>query len=104
MKTALALLVLTALTQTAAADCLGEAQMIAKVSSILRKTPTSCTVAIEPNSIRFYNVNLLCPLDFSEVLYRGVEVSATSDVCAFQPNQDISGVVVLNKDGKIVLE
>jgi hypothetical protein len=91
--------------QISMANCLGEAQIIAKVASIKSKSLTSCSVNIDANTIVQYNVNQTCPLDIQEVLYKGVEVGLNNGHdCALDSGDDISGVIFLNEAGTINLE
>lgn len=104
MKLSIVLLsLLTA--QLSFANCLGEAQIIAQVSGVKSKSLGHCTVDINEQSIRLYNVNMTCPLDASEVLVAGVEVGLKNGHdCALEAGDEISGVLVLNKAGIIILE
>lgn len=88
------------------ANCLGEAQIIAKVDRIIeRHDMISCKVAIDPNSIIQYNVNMTCPLDLSEVLAEGVEVGMPyGHDCAYNEGDTLSGVIVKRSWGSLDLE
>ncbi len=91
--------------QISFANCLGEAQIIAKVANVKSKSLSNCTVDIDANSITQYNVNRTCILDIQEVLYKGVEVGLKDGHdCRFDAGDDISGVLVLNNAGQIILE
>jgi hypothetical protein len=91
--------------QVSMANCLGEAQIIAKVAGIKSKSLSNCTVDIDFNSIKQYNTNMTCILDIQEVLYKGVEVGLKDGHdCALDLGDDISGVLVLNTAGTITLE
>lgn len=102
----LTLVILSLLTaQFSFANCLGEAQIIAQVSGVKSKSLGHCTVDINVETIRQYNVNMTCPLDLSEVLVAGVDVGLKNGHdCALEAGDEISGVLVLNKAGKIILE
>jgi hypothetical protein len=104
MKLSIVLLsLLTA--QLSFANCLGEAQIIAQVSSIKSKSLSHCTVDIDVDSVKQYNVNMTCPLDLSAVLVAGVDVGLKNGHdCAMDAGDEITGVLVLNKAGKIILE
>lgn len=93
-------------TSTLKANCLGEAQIIAKVSSIIeRNDMISCKVAIDPTSIIQYNVNMNCPLDLSEVLAEGIEVGMIyGHDCAYDEGDILSGVIVKKSWGSLDLE
>lgn len=89
----------------ALADCLGEAQIIAKVGSINKKTMLSCRVNIEPASIIQYNMNMNCPLDIDEVLANGVEVGLKDGHdCRLDVGDSVSGVLYKDSVGRIGLE
>ncbi len=91
--------------QMALSNCLGEGQIIAKVAGIKSKSLSNCTVDIDANSITQYNVNQTCILDIQEVLYKGVEVGLKDGHdCRFDAGDAISGILVLNKAGQIILE
>ncbi|MEQ1722451.1 MAG: hypothetical protein ABL930_04695 [Pseudobdellovibrio sp.] len=105
MKTLLILLTLTAAI-TSQANCLGEAQIIAKVKSIKsRDMMMGCTVMVSPATVSFYNESRVCPLDLSEVLTEGIEVGLVNGHdCAYNVGDDISGVVAKKAWGVLVLE
>ena len=90
----------------AQANCLGEAQIIAKVDRIIESMDMiSCKVAIDPNSIIQYNVNMTCPLDLSEVLAEGIEVGmAFGHDCTYNEGEILSGVIVKKPWGSLDLE
>ncbi len=93
------------MTQFTFANCLGEAQIIAQVSAVKSKSHSHCTVEINAESIKQFNMNMTCPLDLSEVLMAGVDVGLKNGHdCALDAGDEISGVLVLNKAGKIILE
>lgn len=96
-----------AITQTANAQatCLGEAQIIAKVSDI-KLTMLNCTVKIDPASVSFFNDSMVCPLDIDAVLAEGVEVGIKDGHdCALNRGDTLSGIIVRSAaTGKIYLE
>lgn len=101
---ALIMALITVATQASMANCLGEAQIIAKVQSV-SKTWTSCVAHVSTESIKQYNESMVCPLDLSEVLAKGVEVGfIDGHDCRLQPNDAISGVLVKTETGRIILE
>lgn len=84
------------------ADCMGEAQFIAKVAEANFKLGVGCRVTItEP---QYYSENPMCPLMIEDVNAIGVEAPVINGhECAWQPGDIISGVLVL-KDDKVVIE
>lgn len=91
--------------QISIANCLGEAQIIAKVADIKSKSVTSCSVNIDVNSIQQYNSSQICALDIDDVLSKGVEVGLVNGQdCALNSGDSISGVLVLNSTGTITLD
>ncbi len=104
MKLSIILLSLV-MTQFAFANCLGESQITAQVSAVKSKSLSHCTVEISTESIRLYNMSMTCPLDLAEVMIAGIEVGLKNGhECALDAGDEISGILVLNKDGKIILE
>jgi hypothetical protein len=90
--------------QTSMANCLGEAQIIAKVQGN-KKSLSSCVAMIDSSSIVQYNESMVCPLDLGEVLEQGVEVGMKDGHdCRLEAGDVITGVLVKNQAGKIVLE
>lgn len=88
--------------QTSMANCLGEAQIIAKVESVT-KTLSSCVAHV--SSIEQYNSSMVCALDIEEVVSQGVEVGLMNGHdCRLEPGSVLTGVLVKNAAGKIVLE
>lgn len=86
----------------ASSTCLGEAQIIAKVESVQRNSATSCRVFVK--EISFYNENITCPLDLSEVSDSGIEIGMKNGHDCEYDSDTISGVLVKNKAGVIYLE
>jgi hypothetical protein len=105
MKTFLILFILTA-SITSQANCLGEAQIIAKVESIKsRDMRTGCTVNITPVAVRLYNESRVCPLDLSEVLTKGIKVGLSNGHdCTYGLGDEFSGVIVKRAWGVLELE
>lgn len=101
--TALFALILTTSAQ-AQMSCFGEAQIIAKVSESRGVTSGRCQLTVLASDIKFYSENQLCPLSIDEVLVKGVLVRADNFQCAVNVNETISGILVLQEDGTIVLE
>lgn len=90
MKSVLAsLLMLSSL--SANADCLGEAQVIAKV-----KEAKACKATLDVQSVRHYAENLTCPLSLTDVLNQGIQD------CTLREGDDVNGILVLTNDGKII--
>ena len=86
------------------ANCLSEAQIIAKALEVTRTGTASCHVVINAHSIVQFNPSYICPLDIDEISASGVEVNSSSENCSVEVGQIFSGVVYKNADGKIVLE
>lgn len=108
MKTALSftltvLIMISAV--TAAANCAGEAQIIAQTGTILKKTYQTCVVQIPPASIVQYNMSGVCPLDLDRVLSEGVNVGIKDGHdCGLEPGSPISGILYIDALGQISLE
>ena len=95
---------ISVMAQASMANCLGEAQIIAKVSENT-KTLFSCVAHVDASSIVQYNESGVCPLDLGEVLQSGVEVGMKDGHdCRLQAGDVITGVLVKNQAGVIVLE
>ncbi len=104
MKISLVIICLLA-AQISNANCLGEAQIIAKVGGIHSKSLSSCKVFIDTSSIVVYNENLLCPLDINQILELGIEVGLKNGHdCAMDNGDAINGVLYIKYPGQIVLE
>lgn len=102
MKALIVLLSVLSVTAFANATCTGEAQIIAKVSELKTDSMTKCRVMI--SSVRLYNESIICPLDISEVMSEGIEIGLKNGHdCEFESDV-ISGILVRNKAGVIVLE
>lgn len=85
-------------------SCLGEAQIIAKVSKIKKHTIMECVVEIEPASITHYNMNQLCPLDIDEVLATGINVGIKDGHdCTHNAGDTLTGILVKTPWEKIIL-
>ncbi len=90
---------------TASANCLGEAQIIAKITGRSTNSLTFCTAKIDASSVRVYNQNGMCPMDLSEVISKGIEMNLSNGHdCDINVGDEINGVIVKRIDGKIVLE
>lgn len=86
----------------ASEQCIGEAQIIAKVDTLTTDSMTTCRVMIKSASL--YNESILCPLDLSEVMSEGIEIGLKNGHdCEFE-SDTISGILVKNKAGVIILE
>ena len=79
--------------------CLGEAQIIAKLSSV-QQTPTACVAKISGKNVSFYSENMICPLDLVDVEKTVVVLGAT---CVNQAGDEVSGVIAKTSDGSLVL-
>lgn len=98
------ILFIVSLAATKAMACTGEAQIIAKVSAT-EKTMISCKAKVDSASIRFFAENATCPLDIDEVLVQGIEVGLKDGHdCRYDVGSEISGVVVKDNAGRLVLE
>jgi hypothetical protein len=104
MKTLVAIMTLISL-NVASADCLREAQIIAKVETSTKTSMNSCLVTVAADTVRHYSASRLCPLDLNDIIQAGIEVEMNDDqTCAYEVGQDISGVVVQNNDGSVSLD
>ena len=86
--------------------CLGEAQIIARVTG-LQKLGNACFAAVESSSIRFYAENMTCPLDQAEVIQSGIQIgmkNQDSQTCTYNVGDELSGVVYKTQDGQLYLE
>ena len=105
MKTLIIALLVSPLCFAANPTCLGEAQIIAKVSTIADKDSYDCKVNVDVGSIVQYNMNQTCPLDRDEVLSSGVAVGLVNGHdCALSAGDTITGVIVKTPWGTLVLE
>lgn len=80
--------------------CLGEAQIIARATKITPQAAGSCQVSVEFSSVKMFNENQTCPLDISEVVAYGFSVRN----CTLKAGDDVSGIIVVDSDGQLVLE
>lgn len=88
----------------ASANCLGEAQIISKVTAI-DKSLISCKAQVTAQSVSFYQENQLCPLDLAEVVSQGVEVGLENGHdCKLNVGDTLTGILVLQPHGVIFLE
>lgn len=86
-------------------DSIAEAQIIAKVKSVKKVKNNLCKLQIHEKSIRAFNAHALKPLFVEDVLFRGVLVGKKADgTCRISANEEISGVVIMRKDGSVILE
>ena len=104
------IILVLAFSQTATANCLGEAQIIAKAESAkveryVEEMRVICRVKISESSVQFFAPNQLCPLDLAEVLNSGLVVAVNfSTECPIQAQDVFSGVLAVQRDGEIRLE
>jgi hypothetical protein len=97
------LTVMMAVNAFANTNCLGEAQIIAKVAGIQKKTLLNCRVQV--GAVSTYNMNQNCPLDIDEVLSYGVEVGLKDGHdCALNSGDILTGIIVKDSAGRLVLE
>lgn len=89
----------------AQANCLGEAQIIAKVAEVTQYTMTTCKVAVDPSSIKHYSSSMTCPLDIDEVLANGISFGyINGHDCPVGRGDSVSGIVVKDARGNLYLE
>lgn len=89
----------------AQAQCMGEAQVIAPIVSIESDNLRYCRVYIDPSKTRVYNESMVCPLDISEVVAKGVEVGLQAGHdCRLQAGDELNGIIVKTKEGTIIWE
>lgn len=87
------------------AACIGEAQIIAKVSQVESDSLHYCKVRIDPSSVKHYSANMTCPLSLSDVLGSNVEVGLVNGHdCRLSTGQTLSGVIVQDAKGNLYLE
>lgn len=90
--------------QTALAQCLGEAQIIAKVKGI-QELGSACYAEIDTESLRFYQPSGVCPLHLEEVLHFGVKGEMVTEFqCSYKVGDEINGILFLDRNGDIILE
>lgn len=86
-------------TQSALANaCIGEAQFIARVAQVSPASQAGCLVQI--SAVKMYNENQTCPLDIDEAMNRPIAVKS----CSYKAGDEISGIIVVNENGDLVLE
>lgn len=86
-------------------QCLGEAQIIAKITGRSTDSLTTCTAQIDASSVRLYNQNGQCPMDLSEVISQGIEMGLTNGHdCDIYIGDEINGIIYKRIDGKIAVE
>lgn len=89
---------------SAFANCLGEAQIISKVTAI-KKTMLTCQVQVTAESVSFYQMSQLCPLPLEEVITNGVEVGLENGhECRVNLGDTLTGILVLKPTGTIEIE
>lgn len=104
-RISLVLSLLFVMSSLAQADCIGEAQIIAKTGQVLKKDYFSCVVSIDPSSIIQYNMNMLCPLDIDEVMAQGIEVGIVDGHdCRLDAGSSLTGIIHKTASGQLVLE
>ena len=90
--------------QTLQAQCLGEAQIIGKVKGT-QQLGSACYAEIDFQSVRFYQSSGVCPLDLGEVIRIGVKGEMITELqCSYQAGDEINGLLVLDRNGDIILE
>lgn len=102
MKAVAVIFSLLSLSFSAQANCLGEAQIIAKVESVRGNSTTSCRVFVK--QVSFYNESIICPLDLSEVSDSGIEIGLKNGHDCEYSSDTITGVLVKDKAGVIRIE
>ncbi|MEY4615596.1 MAG: hypothetical protein RJB66_556 [Pseudomonadota bacterium] len=81
-----------------------EAQIIAKISSVVKNT-NSCVAQIELKDIRFFSSSMVCPLDQVEVLNLGVNVGIKDGHdCRRDVGDEINGIIYRVSSGEIYIE
>jgi len=91
--------------QSAYSQCLGEAQIIAKVKGVQFLGSNVCYAEIDLQSVRFYQASGICPLDLSEVIRAGVKGTMYGEFsCSYNTGDEVNGVLVLDRNGDITLE
>lgn len=84
--------------------CLGEAQIIAPVTTY-QETMMSCKAFINLSKVIHFKVNSTCPLDLADIASQGVEVGLKNGHdCAIEVGENLNGVVVRNAAGVLILE
>lgn len=83
---------------TFANACIGEAQFIARVAKVSAVTQAGCLITI--GAVKMYNENQTCPLDISDAVSRGIAVKN----CSYKAGDEISGIIVVNENGDLLLE
>lgn len=86
------------------ASCIGEAQIIAKVDKKVTDSMTYCRVFITKEYPKTYNPSLMCPLDISEVMSKGIEIGLKNGHDCELDSDTITGVLVQNSAGDIYLQ
>jgi len=85
--------------------CIGEAQIIAEAQAVEPIDAKNCLVTINPLSVRFFSQNSTCPLDLTAILNNRVKIANKSNgTCSLHPGSEVSGVIVVDQEGSLVLE
>lgn len=87
----LVLLSTSAQAYTNYSNCIGEAQIIAKIQST-----QNCKAIVDIETVRHFRVNQICPLNLDEIVSQGIQD------CTLRAGDEVSGVVIVNEDGKII--
>lgn len=92
-------------TTNALAECLGEAQIIAKAGEIRSHDRDRCIVEINESSISFYQTNKICPLQKSAALRDGI-VTGIKDGhdCELQAGDSVNGTLVQSTNGIVLVD
>lgn len=94
-------LIAMALTFSAQANCIGEAQIIGRISEV-RKTLTSCRAFLSADTR--IQTSMACPLDEGKLYSEGIEVGLMNGHdCKMEAGDSISGILVDNGH-QIILE
>lgn len=105
LSSKIVMVLLTGLAFKAQAECLGEAQVIAPIVSTQSDNLHYCRVYIDQSQARVYNESMVCPLDISEVVAKGVEVGLKNGhECRLQSGEELNGIIVKTKTGSIIWE
>lgn len=95
-------LLFLSLTANAQSSCLGEAQISAKVAELKTDSMTYCKIMVK--DVNYFSASQVCPLDLSEVLSKGIDIELTNDHECNYNSETISGVIVKNQAGKIIID
>ncbi|MBC7741839.1 MAG: hypothetical protein H7061_06565 [Bdellovibrionaceae bacterium] len=84
--------------------CLGEAEIISSINTVSKTASGTCLVTVVDAAVKFYNENGTCPLSLADVLHSSIEMRVTPQGTCLAVGQQFSGVLVLTKDGSIIVE